>query len=655
MTRLPLAALLSLWIAAPALAADDAPTDAPDTPEASEDAPKKRIVLFPPFKRRHADDGADDADQATSDEEVHLATGDGVDEEAPAADEAPAEGIWEWVGRMDGEIPSDEQVQAIEELAETEDAERSLIDELSGAHAPTDFYKDPVGALTVDPLYLDRVDPSEFDIPIVVNDEVRKWVKYFTGPGRKYYTRWLGRSTRYRPMMYQRLEEHGLPRDLVYLSMIESGYNAHAYSHASAAGLWQFIPSTARLYKLRVDWWVDERRDPEHSLEAAIDFLDELHTMFGDWQLAWAAYNTGPGRVRRSVEKAGTKDFFTIARGNYLHPETENYVPKIMAAAIIGKHPERYGFTDIAYQEVLDYDVAKVDGTVELSVLAKCAGTDVATIQALNPSLRRYATPPEGTMLRLPKGKAHSFSEELAKVPQSKRVTVVKHTVQRGQTLSAIASRYGVSVSSISQANNLKNVNRITVGMTLVIPKHGAAPTTAVASSSSKPASSSRSSASSRPSTYTVRRGDSLSAIASKHGMSVATLKAKNGLRSDTIQVGQTLKLTGSASASSSSTTTTKYTIRRGDTLSSIATRFGVRTSDLQRWNGISNASHIQVGQTLTVKGSASQWKTYSVRSGDSLGKIATNYRCSVSELQQWNNLSGSVIHPGQQLKIRVN
>jgi LysM repeat protein len=235
----------------------------------------------------------------------------------------------------------------------------------------------------------------------------------------------------------------------------------------------------------------------------------------------------------------------------------------------------------------------------------------------------------------------------------------VRHTVVRGQTLSSIAGAYGVSVNDVSAANNLRNVNQIYVGMTLVIPKHGSMPP-AVASTTASAGSASKSTSTSRTttSTYTVRKGDTLSVIATRNGTTVSAIKSRNGLRGDTIQVGQKLNLTGSASGSGSSTpavVVSSYKVRTGDTLSSIATRFGVRTSDLQSWNGIRDASHIQVGQTLKVKGSAAQWKTYSVRSGDSLGKIASANHCSVSDLQQWNSLSGSVIHPGQKLQIRAH
>ena len=325
--------LLGLALALPASAAET--PEAPVVAEAGEvdDAPRRRV--FPPFRKRKKDKDTEEVVAAPepSPEATEPVALDGTDPEDQPAAELPDEGIWEWVDRMEGEIPTEEQIEAIEERQQIEAEQLVFTDDLSGGDVPVTLYKSPREHLKTDPLFLDLVDPSEFDIPIEVNPEVEKWVRYFTGPGRKHYARYLKRSTRYRPMMYRELEKAGLPKDLVYLSMIESGYNAHAYSHAAAAGLWQFIPSTGKLYDLRIDWWMDERRDPEASVHAAIAFLGELHDMFGDWRLAWASYNGGPGRIRRATKQSGSKDFWVLARGPYLHSETDNYVPKIMAAA----------------------------------------------------------------------------------------------------------------------------------------------------------------------------------------------------------------------------------------------------------------------------------------------------------------------------------
>jgi membrane-bound lytic murein transglycosylase D len=675
--------LRSVWRTAPSfvLLALALPAFASD--EGAAPSEEKRGGLFPPFRKKAKDPVATAPVEAPAPETSGAAaapTGEGPAPDAPAA-EPPADGVFEWVDRMEGEIPSPEQIEAVQELSEEQSSERVLVDDLTGSPPPLALYADPAASLTVDPLYLDLVDPSEFDIPIETNPWVAKWVRYFTGDGRKYYERWLSRSTRYQPMMRAELKEKGLPQDLVYLSMIESGYNTHAYSSADAAGLWQFISSTGKLYDLRIDFWVDERRDPEAALGAATTFLDELHTMFGDWRLAWASYNGGPGRVRRATEKAGSKDFWTLADGAYLHPETDNYVPKIMAAAIIGHHPERYGFTNIEYQSELEYETAHVDGSVEFDVLARCAGTTVEHLKDLNPALRRLATPPEGYDLRIPVGVRDTFVTALAAVPKEERVaTVQRHTVRRGETLSTIAAKYHTSVSTLSRANNLKNVNHIYVGMNLVIPRAGGTVPAAATPEASEPRSTSTASASSsaaapRPTaarTHTVVRGDTLSGVADRYHVTLAELRAWNHLSGSTILVGQKLKVSagststasssgssGSGSGSAASTSRT-HTVARGETLATIARRYGVSTSDLQRWNGIRDASHIEVGQKLKVGGSgggtaapSASWTTYTVQRGDSLGAIAERNGCTVSQLKTWNGLSSSVIQPGQKLKVR--
>ncbi|MBA2322012.1 MAG: LysM peptidoglycan-binding domain-containing protein [Deltaproteobacteria bacterium] len=637
-------------------------------------------AVFPPHTTRKSKRKAAEVPPAPVPAAVESPADSPIEEipaEGPAVDapaiEPPAEGVWHWVEQMDGEIPTAEQVDALEESAERTVAERRLSDELSSSGPPTTFYTDPVRSLRPDPLYLDRVDPSEFDIPIEINEEVVKWIRYFTGDGRKYYAKWLTRSTIYRPYMYEQLEKAGLPRDLVYLSMIESGYNAHALSHAGAAGMWQFMPATGKMYKLRIDYWVDERRDIEKSTRAAIDMLGELHQMFdGSWYLAWASYNGGPGRVRRSVQSSGTENFWTIAQGAWLHPETENYVPKIIAAAIIGHHPERYGFDNIEYQPTLEYDVAHVSGSVSLEVLARAAGTSVTILQDLNPALRRYSTPAEGFDLKIPAGGQSRFVAALATIPREERstTTVARHTVRRGETLSVIAGKYNVSLGDLSQANGLRNVNRIYVGMSLVIPGRGEiaaeatpterkAPVAAAATRSSTPKTAAK--------YHTVARGDTLSEIASKYGVSVTQLKSWNKVSGSTIVPGQKLAVnssggTGSSgsSSSSSSGSTTKYTVKKGDTLSTIAAKYGVTTAQIQSWNGIKNASSIYAGQVLSVKGSStsaaaasSGWTTYTVKSGDSLGAIAQRHGCTVTELQSWNGIRGSVIQPGQKLKLK--
>lgn len=631
-------------------AVDDDAEPARDDAADDEGADEPAIELDP-----EAAEQAELEDQVEPDADAPAVEGPPADLEAV---EPPDAGIWEWVEKLEGEIPTDEQLAALKESEAEQASSEALIEHLDQIHGADAMYDDPTKALYVDPLYLDQVDPKDFDIPIEVNGSVAKWVSYFTqGSGRKYYERWMRRSARYRPMMYAKLEAAGLPRDLVYLSMIESGYNAHAYSHAHAAGLWQFIPSTARLYKLRVDYWVDDRRDPAKSTDAAIAFLGELHTIFkGDWRLAWASYNTGPGRVRRAIRRSGTDDFWKIQAGPYLASETDNYVPKIMAAAIIGHYPERYGFTDIEFESELAYDEVQVSEAVEVRVLAKSAGMTEDEFRYLNPALRRFATPEDGYLIRVKKGGEKAFQTAFAKVPKHERLTILKHTVRKGETLSLIAGRYGVTVSDISRANRMANVNRIYVGMTLIIPRGGVASTAHVASSSSSssaPAPRSRTTTS----VHTVRRGDTLSAIAARYGTSVSTVRALNGLSGSRIYVGQKLKVRGSARSSRTVASAT-HVVRKGETLSAIASRYGTSTSNLQRINQLQSASKIYAGQKLKVPGgrassSRSTWTTYTVQRGDSLGRIAQARGVTVSQIQSWNSLRSTTIHPGQKLKIR--
>jgi len=532
--------------------------------------------------------------------------------DAPPALEPPEGSLWDHIEELEGSVPTAQEVIVeSEELAAARSLESSFIDVVVQEMAPPmSFYQDPVTALDNDPLHLDRIRPSEFDIPIVVNDDVIRWMKYFTGPGRKHYARYLSRSTIYRPMMYEKLEAAGLPRDLVYLSMIESGYATHAYSSAAAVGLWQFIAPTGKQYNLRIDWWVDERRDPAMATDAAIAFLGDLNKRFGHWYLAWAAYNGGPGRVNRAIKTHGTKDFWTLVERNAFARETDNYVPKLIAAAIIGKHPERYGFTDINYKSERVYDTVTVGPNIGLEVLADSAGISTEELQALNPHLRRWALPPspEEQVLYVPQNTGTQFLAALSKVPPQERLTYQRHRVQSGESLSRIASRYGVSTEAIQSINRISNPNRITVGMELIIPTTG--------SSSSQTALASTAGASKPKSTRTA---------------STSTRSTARPSRSQTVT----------------------HTVQRGEALSRIAENYGVSTSDVMRWNNISNANRVLVGQKLKIHTSAAQWTVHTVRSGDTLSEIAERYNCSSTDLRTWNDMRGSTIYVGQKIKIK--
>jgi membrane-bound lytic murein transglycosylase D len=329
------------------------------------------------------------------------------------------------------------------------------------------------GADAALPFPLDAVR-ARFDIPLDDNEQVAAYISFFQGPGRKVFVHWLARSTRWIPLFREILRSHELPEDLVYLSMIESGFSMRAYSWAHASGPWQFISGTGRRYGLRDDFWIDERRDPIKATHAAAKYLKNLHEMWGDWYLAWASYNAGPGRVRRAIDQNETQDFWALheAKGA-LRNETRGYVPKLIAAALISKFPERFGFTDVPFEKPLEWDEVQVPEATDIEVIARCAGTSPEEIQELNPELRRWATPPtfgKPYSLRVPRGRTAQFAEAYAKVKPSDRFTFRAYVVQRGDTLGHIALMFGTSVEAVMKANRISNARRLRPGQELVVP-----------------------------------------------------------------------------------------------------------------------------------------------------------------------------------------
>ena len=391
------------------------------------------------------------------------------------------------------------------------------------------FGPDPLGLAT-------HPENLKYELPLDMNDKVDRWIKYFESDIHERFSTYLSRLGRYGPMIHERLRAAGLPADLVYLAMIESGLNPRAYSRARAVGIWQFIRGTGRAYGLKVDYWVDERRDPFKSTDAAIAHLSDLYDEFGSWYLAAAAYNAGSGRVRRAIARTGRRDYWDLTRGTSLRRETRSYVPKMIAAAIISKNPEKYGFRDIVPEPPLEFDVAEVPDATSMDVLAEAAETDEEVMRGLNPEYLRYVTPPDREVtIRVPPGKADAFRVNYASIPADKRVTWLMHVVTRGQTLGQIARRYGTSVAALRAANGNVNPRRIQIGQKLVVPRSGTP--TRLASSSGQ--SSTRSAPG--PATVTVRRGDTLWSLARRHGVSTTDLMRWNNLNSSTIHPGDRL------------------------------------------------------------------------------------------------------------------
>jgi len=312
----------------------------------------------------------------------------------------------------------------------------------------------------------------EFSNAVIENPRVRYFVNYFSKSGKSYFEKILARSGKYLPMISRVLREEGLPNELAYLALIESGFVTNATSIHGAAGLWQFVPATARKYGLRIDGWIDERRDPVKSTHAAAAYLKDLHDYFGRWYLATAAYNGGQGAVDRAMQNSKTKDFSSLAENVKLREETRNFVPKFVAVTLIATDPQKYGFESVRYESPLEYEEIEIDAPVKLEVLARMAGTDIASLRELNPALLRNATPPSAKSfaVKIPAGTGTAFAKatQPQKEKSSESAQVVTHEVKKGETLFSIAKRYGQEVRTLMDFNGLTD-SRLQIGQTIRI------------------------------------------------------------------------------------------------------------------------------------------------------------------------------------------
>lgn len=383
----------------------------------------------------------------------------------------------------------------------------------------------------------DTIDTKPYDIPMILNDSVENHLEYFKTRGRAVFQRWLDRSARYIPVMKDIFRDKNLPEDLVYVAMIESGFNPYAVSWAKAVGPWQFMPATGKLYGLKIDWWIDERKDPIKSTQAAAEHLKDLHNLFGSWPLALASYNAGAGKVQRAVLRTRSEDFWDLKASRYIRKETKNYVPKYMAATIIAKNPEAYGFTVSGY-EPFKFDEVVIEESVDLRLIARCADCTYEEIKELNPEIRRWVTPPYYSRytLRLPLGKKESFLLNYAAIPPEQKIKWERHEVTRGQTLAGLAKHYNSTPEAIREINGLKK-NRLTPGKHLLVPVDINGKTHDVTYLTQ--AQSSRQ----QQILYRVRRGETLSRIARNHNVTVADIKEWNQGIGNTIRVGQKIKL----------------------------------------------------------------------------------------------------------------
>ena len=377
-----------------------------------------------------------------------------------------------------------------------------------------------------------------WDLPAERNERVDFWIDFLSGRNKEKTQLWLERIGRYGPFIQEQLKARDMPADLLYFAMIESGFSNKAYSRAAAVGMWQFIAETGRRYDLEVSSYVDERRDPVEATRAALDYLQYMYADFGSWYLAAAGYNSGENRVRRILREElggarGSEDLYWKI-SDHLPRETRDYVPLMLAAAYIAKEPAKYGFTDLKYQDPLLFEEAEVPGATSLEVVARAAGADVEEVRDLNAHLVRGITPPGRTFaVRLPPGTREAFAANFGKVAEEVRLAGVVHRVDRGETLSHIASRYGTSVSALEVANAGLNPRRLLPGQEIVVP-----------GGATLASAGERLSAENAWSTYRVRPGDSLWTIARRHGVSVNQIQSWNDLgRRTRIRPGQSLRI----------------------------------------------------------------------------------------------------------------
>ena len=482
-------------------------------------------------------------------------------------------------------------------------------------------------------------------VPLVINGHVEQNISFFQGKGRHHFEHWLHEGGKYFPIMKKIFRDQSIPEELMYLSMIESGLNPLARSWAKAVGMWQFIKGTGKLYGLDGNFWYDERRDFEKATKAAARHLGDLHSEFGDWYLALAAYNSGAGRVYRAIRKSGSHDFWKLRP--YLPRETKNYVPQYIAVTAMALDPEDYGF-NVVPADSLRYEFAVVDGSVDFSMLAKCAETDLETLKDLNPELLRWCTPPgdKEYELRIPAGKRDLFNKNFSNIPDDQKHDWIVHIVRKKESLGSIAKRYGVTAAMIADANQLTS-HKISTGKSLVIPV---------------PATTTN---------YVASVPDETSGRASKRSSRKARLLAE-------VKSGNSKIV---------------YRIRKGDALGKIADLFDVRVSDIRLWNEIPYGSSIRAGAKLVIwveknnydkyagmndltetehaqilasknseskeetpqKHTGSYWLRYRVKTGDQLGKIAKRYGVPSEDIRKWNGLSASTIKTGQTLEILID
>ncbi len=496
-----------------------------------------------------------------------------------------------------------------------------------------------------------EIGTTKTDVPLILNRHVQNQVAYLAYRRPEIMARWLERSAVYFPMMKRIFEEEGVPQELIHLSMVESGLVPIARSHARAVGLWQFIQSTGAMYGLEVNWWIDERRDPEKSTRAAARHLRDLYEYWNDWHLALANYNVSTRRMRSSIQLAGgVRDYWAIFP--YLPRETRGYVPIYIAATLIAMNPQDFGFDPKYDAEPYRFEVVPVQGSVELSILAEAAGISTQELRNLNPELLRWATPPgrQPYPLKIPVGSKEMFLENYRQIPADARRELVIHTVSRGESLGIIANRYSVTVRDIFAANERLSTT-IHPGQEIIIPvpqgsniaisatdpsRHRTASTGNTTTSRSTTTSTTVAPPNTARVTYTVKSGDTMGHIAEWFGTSAANIRSWNNTTNN-IRVGQRLVVFVPAAR-----------LSEFEQINSMS--FAQKQAMLrQRRSGGTSTSTT----TTTTASANTSAATYTVKPNDNLWDIARAHNTTVDRIKQLNNLRSERIHAGQVLRVR--
>ena len=444
----------------------------------------------------------------------------------------------------------------------------------------------------------------------VYNSRVEAQLKWFQEhPG--YMQRVMERARPILPFVLDELERRELPTELALLPIVESAYQAFAYSHGRASGMWQIIPSTGRFLGLKQNWWYDGRRDIIESTHAAITYLESLARQFdGDWELALAAYNAGPGKIRSAVrynkKRKRPTDFWHLTK---IRNETRAYVPKLFALREMFAHPEKYQLDLVPVNNEVSYEIVELDGQIDLALAADLAGITVNQLYQLNPAFNRWATAPDGPhRLLLPRGKAEQFRDGIAQVPPNKRINWVRHKIKNGETLSHISQKYRTTIPLIKEVNNIRG-SQIRAGKYLMVPTATHSLQTYSLSEKSRIDAIQNTQRSGSKQVHIVRTGQSLWSISRQYGVTTRALAKWNGIAPiDTLSVGQKLVVWTSDSLRQASLKQTRpsnalhalrYTVRKGDSLYLIANRFNIKVADIRRWNQI--GKYLQPGQKLKL------------------------------------------------------